>query len=345
MKFYKKSYIIFSLILISLIYKSYQNEDKKQERIENTIKLILSSMKGEINKTMFTLEYHKYNITFNNLKILKPLVNNIRISKEKDINNDIYFKIKNIKIIFIADMNIKLFSNNEIITDKSVSIESFFDEIIFKNNNDFDIEFYSINNYISIKNNKMSDLSFFNAFNSRKNCIFHEDGKAPIKIDNLNLKLRDIFKNIFEERIKIIIEKSINLLSYDMILIFNNFTDYFEVKDCDYFAMVKITRIQTKINYINLNKIENIVKIYNIIIDGEIDIGGYFSIICDDEKEHVIYKRNEKKSFIEINSLKSCKKKYYFYADFENDIIKTINDFSMYLSQNSDYYYKHILEI
>ena len=349
MKFIKKSFIILSFIFISLIYRASQNEEKKDERIENAIKFMLTSIYGDNYTDLFTLEYKKYNITFNNLKLLKPLVNNIQFSKEKIIDDDIYYKISNLNIIFIMDINIKLFSNpNQIIIDQTISFENNFEEIIFKKMDDYNIEFNSSKlNYInsnSFKNNKMSELDYFKDFNYEKNCTLYENGKNSIIVNDLNLKLKDIFKNIFEKRIKEI-ENNFNLLTYDITLIFNNFTDYFDINNCEYISSAKIVNIQTQDNFINLNKRDNILTISNIKILSELDTYFSLEIICNDNKNHIIYKINDKKPYIDFDLLENCQKVYNHYANIEKDIVKLINTLKRLLNQNADYYYNHILEL
>lgn len=168
--------IILFLILVSLFLESHQNEQKKIERIEGTIKLIISSITGELNETSFTFGYKKYNISYDKFKLVRPLFNNININKEK-ANNDIFYTINNMNITYMFDLGIKLFSNPQnIITDKSRFIIVNFKEIKFKFIDDYNIEFISskIDSIYFLSNNILKNLDFFSDFNDRTNCTFYE---------------------------------------------------------------------------------------------------------------------------------------------------------------------------
>lgn len=358
MKFYQTKFILYLLlILISLIYKSNQNEQKKLERIEGTIKLILSKIKGQLNITEFSFKYNKYSIIFNNIRLLKPLNNNINIYQEKNKENEIFYILKNINIDFIIDLNIKLLSNpKNIVTDESLGVQCNYNEIKFKLIDDYNIELYSydmINFYMS-KSNKILGLYFFNDYNNGKNCTFIDGENEPLAIEDITIKLKEIFNQILKDRIKEI-ENNTNLLFYDMMKILNNITKVFEKEENEYVNLFELYKIATKDNYINFSKEDNSIKINNFTISGyyyqtnTYDI--YFYLVCGDNKNHFIYKKNKENKYFEI-ILDDCK----FFTEQNNQLIdekaeikEIMNgitiDFKDLLNKKAEDYYKNILEI
>ena len=81
MKFFHKKNIFLILIHLYLIQISSENEQRQLERIKNALNLILARSDGIIDKASLTFEYEKYNITLNNLKILKLFNKDITITK------------------------------------------------------------------------------------------------------------------------------------------------------------------------------------------------------------------------------------------------------------------------
>ena len=200
--FHKKNNIFLLLIYLYFIQISSENEEKQLERIKNAINLILTRANGIIDKDSLTFEYEKYNITLNNSKILKLFNKNLTITKEINDKNETFFNISNIVTTIQCDIIIQLFSQKkEIIKYKSIFFELYFSEAKFKLINNYKIEFSSSNvesiNYINVEN-----LDYFSDFNNKKVCIFYEDEKEPILLEDMDSKLKEIFQNKFEEKIK-----------------------------------------------------------------------------------------------------------------------------------------------
>ena len=191
-------------IFISIIIQTYETNNKSLERIENGIRFIFSNIEGLIDGKSFSLLYEKYNITFNNLRILKPFINRHEIYEEKN-NNDIYYSLNDIILDYKAEVDIQIFSEyNDAIKHGNIFFKINFENIKFKSKIKF------------VNYSFLSELNFFTDFNQMKNCTFHETGKDTIDIDDLNSKLKEYFNEAFVEKIKEI-EKNFNLLTYDLI--------------------------------------------------------------------------------------------------------------------------------
>lgn len=342
------NFFLLYLLFISLFNNSNQNEAKKWERLENTIKLMLSSMKGHLKQNSFSFGYKKYNIILQNFKILEPLFFKDIIIQEENLDNIKYIKVNNVKITFIMDINIKLFSNpNRLIKDEEFFIETTFNEILFHLINDYNIEIISSNIiYINIvQNNIMSDLDFFKDFNNKKNYLFNEESKEE------KISLKDALNKLFIERLKEV-DKNINLLTYDMFFIFNKYAE-FNNDESDEINNIKIDKIVSKDNYFKVNNMENSIKLSNVTIFGNYLFYGFyevnFNISCKDNNDHIIYKKSEQNKYVEIN-IDDCILNDDNIIDdafeIEEDIIHILKkDYANYLNQNADNYYKKYLEL
>jgi len=145
MKFLHKKNIFLLIIHIYLIKISLENEQKQLERLKNTINLIITRSSGLIEKAPLTFEYEKYNITLNNLQILKPFNKDIKITKEINYNNETFLNLESIMITIQSDIFIQLFAQNqEKIKYKKIFFELYFDDIKFKLINNFHTEFSSL---------------------------------------------------------------------------------------------------------------------------------------------------------------------------------------------------------
>ena len=347
MKLFQIKYILVSFIYISLIKKSIQSIEKKRERLQNAIKFMISSIKGELKNILLSLEYQRYSILLDNFKMLMPVFpNDIQLFKEKNINNENYIIISGIKITYMMNLNIKLFSNPKILIADKFFIDTIFDDVTFHIINDYDIEFISNNiSFFKIfQNNIFSKLDYFSDFNNSINNIFNGEGK-----NNL-IKLKNIFNNSFSEKL-IEIEKHINLVTYDMILIINNYTDNI-ISENDFLIEFNIDKITTNNNFIKLNKKDNNIKISNLTIFGKFtfyfDLDVIYNITCGDKNNHFIYERNKKNTNIEIN-IKDCKIELdddLYYLDIQEDFYNIIeNEYQNILMENADNYYKQVFEL
>ena len=326
-----KLYIFLFIICFSLINESNQNNLKKKERLENGIKFILSLMRGNLKTTSYSFKYNKYIIELQNFQILNLIyLNNINFLHETNIIN-----VNNIKLTFMININIKFFSNKEIIiTDNSFLIETIYNEIKFKVIDDFNIQFLSCNiNNINIpENNIMTGLEFFSEFNNKNNHIFNNT--------------ENMFNDIFTIRIKEI-EKKTNLLYYDMMLIINNCTKIFDYNK-DNIDTFQIDNIITNDNYIELNREENTIKITNLTIFGKFyfDVNEVnFNFTCKNSQNHIIYDNNKYIQIIINNGCElndDCELRIY-YDIYDEQIEKIIEFYQNELNINADYYYKNIL--
>jgi len=296
-------------IFTSLIYQTFEKENKQLERILNSIKFIFSNIdKNIINETSFSVLYEKYNISFNNLRILKPLINESEIYEEKN-DNEIFYNLIDIKLNFKAETDIQLFSENEgIIKYGNLFFNIYFENIKLKLVNDFFIKYEESNiNYVNYS--LLNELNFFSDFNQRKNCIFYESGKSPIIIEDLNYKLLNLFHTKFEEKIKEI-EPKLNILAYDMSQIIDKSPKEFNVSGA-YLEYIKINEFQIEPNYIIFDQAENSIKLFDINITGFYIVWTFnirYKIICaknNDNIPFIIFKGNKSNNTFEFN-LEMC---------------------------------------
>ena len=350
----QKMNILLIFIYIFLIEISSENEQKQIERIKNAIYLIVSRANGIIDKSSFTFEYEKYNITLNNLRILKPFNKDITIIKEMN-NNEIIFNLKNIKATIICDISIQLFIQAEKTTKyRKIFFEIFFDEIKFKLINDFFIEFSSLN-IENITHNNFENLDYFADFNNKERCIFYEEEKEPIILENYDSKLKEIFKNKFEEKIKER-QKNFNLFTYDMIQLFDNYKFNITKDKNEYIFFLEPKKIKVEESDINLDKDNNIISINYFKLIGiykfqyEPEKYFNFTINCYKRKEQFRYERNNnmtKLNFI----IKDCSitddNEHYegFSFDYNQEIIDIVQtSYANYLKESSEKYFKDIFE-
>ena len=107
--FFHKKNIFIIFIFILLIKISLGNEQKQLERYTNTIELILSRCFGIIENTSLVFQYEKYNISINNLRILKPFNKDLKIINETNNNNELYFKALGLNATIQGDIFVYLF--------------------------------------------------------------------------------------------------------------------------------------------------------------------------------------------------------------------------------------------
>ena len=334
-------------IFISSINHSLQNEVKKIERIKNSFRFIFSQIKGIMNETSFSFLYDKYDINFNNFRILKPIISKLNLIEEKT-SNETFYIIKDILITFQAEASIQLFSKeNNVIEYGKIFFENTFDSIKFQLINDYYIK-YCESNINSVNYILFDKLDYFSNFNNKNKCHFYEQGKEPIILEDIDLKLKEIFKTDFEKKIKEN-ESIFNLLTYDMIYIFDNSTTEFEIKH-HYLEYIEINKLKTDINYINFNSCENSVKIYAITITGIYYLLGVdfdFQIVCSKNIPYLIYKRNNNYTEIEFNIDKCIiidKNIIVALDEYKDELFNSIKDiYKKYLIKNADYYYKMFL--
>jgi hypothetical protein len=354
MKYFNQKRFILFVIFIILVKLSSQNDQKQLERFKNSIYLLISRTKGIINNTSFIFEYEKYNITLVNFFILKPFSKNLTINKEKNENNETILNLNNIAVTIKADIIIKLLARkDEQIYYNSIFFELYFNEIKFKLINNFYIEFYSSNIESFIYNN-LENLSIFSEFNEKKICIFYEEEKEPIMLEEYDSKLKEIFREKFEEKI-IDRQKYFNLLTYDLIHILDNYPYYFESNAFYYIMELFIKKFNVEENDINLNIENNSISINYFKLNGKYLYSGFtnlyfdFNITCYLNGEHFNFKRNNNETYIKF-SLKDCviKDNNYDFETYTEDYdeeIRTIieNYYINYLKNITNIYYNDIL--
>ena len=355
MSFYcSKMNIFLFFIYIYLFQISSENEQNQLERITNAINLIISRTNGIIDKTSLTFEYEKYNISLKNFKILKPLKKDIKITKEINEHNEIIYNLKNISATIQCDIFIQLFAQKkENIKYKTIFFELNFNEMKFRLINNFHIEFLSSN--VEAINYNLKNLEYFSDFNNKKLCIFYEDEKEPIILEDIDSKLKEIFKNKFEEKIK---EKqnNFNLFTYDMIHLFDNHHYNITTSKYNYITFLEPKKFKVEENDINLDLEKNSISIkyfsligiyeYQLIPENYYN----FKISCQRNKEHFRYERNENntnlKFIISDCSITDDNEQFDTYSFDYNDEIKDIiqNYYANYLKERSEDYYKNIFE-
>ena len=352
--YFPKMNIFLLLIYIYLIQISSENEQKQLERITNAINLIISRTNGIIDKTSLTFEYEKYNISLKNFKILKPLKKDVKITKEINDYNEIIFNLENISTTIQCDIFIQLLAQKkEQIKYKTIFFELYFNEMKFKLINNFRIEFLSSN--AEAINYNLKNLEYFSDFNNKKLCIFYEDEKEPIILEDIDSKLKEIFKNKFEEKIK---EKqnNFNLFTYDMIHLFDNHHYNITTSKYNYITFLEPKKFKVEENDINLDLEKNSISIkyfsligiyeYQLIPENYYN----FKISCQRNKEHFRYERNENntnlKFILSDCSITDDNEQFDTYSFDYNDEIKDIvqNYYANYLKERSEDYYKNIFE-
>ena len=186
-------YILY-FICIYLIQITNENEQVLLERYKNSVYLLLTRINRIIDNFSLTFEYNKYNITFNNFKILKPFTQNLSMNKETNEKDETFITIGDIMTTFEANVFIQLFTQkDELIDMKPIFFELFFDEIKFKIINNFEVQFFS-SNVETLTYKQLDKLNFFSDFNNKIECIFYEDEKEPIILDDMDSKLTEILK-------------------------------------------------------------------------------------------------------------------------------------------------------
>ena len=351
--FILKRYILY-FICFYLIQITNENEQKQLERYKNAIYLILTRINGLIDNLSLTFEYNKYNITFKDFKILKPFSPKIMI-ENITIKEDTLLNISDIITTIEANVFIQLFIQKEdIISLKPIFFELDFDEIIFKLNNNNEVEYFSSNiDMFSFK--QLEKLFFFHDFNNEE-CIFYEGKKEPIVLVDVDFKLKEILKAKLEEKI-IEKQKSFNILTYDMIHIFDN-TKFNSTFDYNYITALSVKKINLDEEDIYLHLHNNSISIHYFSIVGKFGYIGFtseyfnYKVQCRRNKEHFVFKYNNNNNKVEIKfNLEDCviddDNEYFKTEEYEyHKQIKQIlqNDYVNYLKENADAYYNSIVE-
>ena len=204
----------------------------------------------------------------------------------------------------------------------------------------------------------LENLDYFIEFNNKKKCKFYEGEKEPIILEDIDSKLKEIFKNEFEEKIK---EREINfnLFSYDMIQIFNNYPYNFSVTDYDEFSFVFFVepqKIKVEENDINLDLQKNSINIKYFNLTGIYEYHllpeMYFNFVmeCQKDKDHFIYERNENGTNMEfiISDCQMSDNNYRFQSESPDcyiEIKKILQDYYInYLKESAEKYYKDIFD-
>ena len=343
-------YILY-FICIYLIQITNENEQVLLERYKNSVYLLLTRINKIIDNFSLTFEYNKYNITFNNFKILKPFTQNLSMNKETNEKDETFITIGDIMTTFEANVFIQLFTQkDELIDMKPIFFELFFDEIKFKIINNFEVQFFS-SNVETLTYKQLDKLNFFSDFNNKIKCIFYEDEKEPIILDDMDSKLTEILKKKFDQKI---IEKqnNINILTYDMIKIFDNNPFKFLNYSFNYVNDLSLKKINLDGNDIIINHNSINIKYFSITgkfqyIDLNYDFFN-FDMQCRKDRVHFIFKYNKNGTEIKFD-IDDCiidDDSYLFDSvNLEyHRAIKTIikNYYANYLKEKADEYYNNI---
>ena len=352
MKFFNLKRYILYFICFYLIQITNENEQKQLERYKNSIYLILTRVNGIIDNLSLTFEYNKYNITFKDFKILKPFSPQIMIEK-KAIKNETLLNISDIITTIEANVFIQLFiQKKEIISLKPIFFELIFDEIIFKLINNNEVQYFSSNiDMFSFK--QLEKIFFFHDFNNEE-CLFYEGKKEPVVLVDVDFKLKEILKAKLEEKI-IEKQKNFNMLTYDMIQIFDN-SQFNSTYDLIYITALSVKKINLDEEDIYLHN--NTISINYLSIVGKFRYSGYtdeyfnYNIQCRRNKEHFAFKYINTNNTAEIKfDLEDCfiddDNEYFKSIDIEyhNEIKRIIQSYYVnYLKENADAYYNSLVE-
>ena len=346
-----KRYILY-FICIYLINITNENDQNQLERYKNSIYLLLTKVDGIIGDLSLTFQYNKYNITFKNFNIIKPISPNIQIEKEINEENEVILKIGDIMTTIEAKVFIQLFTQkDQIINHKSIFFEMFFDVIKFKLINNHEVQFVSSNiEMFSYK--PLEKLFYFNDFNNAE-CLFYEGEKSPVLLVDIDFKLTEILKEEFDKKI-ISIQKKFNILTYDMIQIFDK-SPFNSTYDFNYITALYITKINVDSNNICLNNTK--ININYFSITGKYRYNGYvdeyfnYKVNCVKNKEHFSFNYSNNKAMIKF-SLEDCfiEDDNEFFRTMEIEYHKEIksiieNYYVNYLNENADKYYNNINNI
>lgn len=348
--FFFKRYILY-FIFIYLIQITNENEQIQLERYKNAIYLLLTRVNGIIDDLSLTFEYNKYNITFKNFKILKPFSPNINIEKEINEENEIFLNVGDIMVTIEARVFIQLFiQKDEIINLRPIFFELSFNEIKFKLINKNEVQFVT-SNIEMFSYQPFDKLFFFKDFNNVE-CLLYEGEKEPIILVDIDFKLTEILKEKFDNKI-IENQKKYNILTYDMIQIFDN-SPFSSIYDFVYITELNVTKMNVDSKDIILNKTNINIKYFSI--KGKFRFEGYineifnYEVQCTRNNEHFVFKYSNNKAEIKFD-LKDCKieddNEYFKTLDTEyHDEIRQIIEkyYVNYLKENADEYYNNIVD-
>jgi len=311
---------ILILFIGILFLKGTKEEFNNTKRIEGAVKLLLSSLENNQNyhpNKSFSLKYSKYEIVFENFKIISSAMDNLYLYESK---NSGISSFKNITFEFVFDINLKILSKNEIRKiDNFLDLEINFINFKYINEDDY-LEFDSFGDINSplnlIKTNfYFESMDYFYEFKERKVCLCKVNNKE-YQLEDPNVFMLNFLQDIIQTYIQRIINKNI-LLTYDAYIIFNNTIKRIECSD--------ETKNKYKIEYININKIlipsraikeqeylKNKIFIYNINFLGFYYSSLYkkainFTFELDQNKESPIYLLNRVMSHHLENIIIYCK--------------------------------------
>lgn len=339
MKGEKKKFqeIVVFLFIFFILLEDLSCAENKEERIINTIKLMMGSIQSNAEKNLFSLDYIKYTINFRNFRILRPLEEDLIIKKE--LNKDDVYVINNLIISFVVDLNVRFFREQNELEDSDRFIEANFSSLIFKVTDDYiDLAESKIDSIHLSSNSKIGKLDYFRNFNLGRNCTYVEIGRNPIPIENTNSTLISIFKVIFEERFYEI-KNNVNLLTYDMKNIFSSarepVTCSEDSKNKYNIDWIQLSKIKISMSDLNINKKENILNINNILIRGTFFSKKYdkninFDLTFDSsdfilfgkimmefafEKLSIVLEENNEDKDLKEDLLQILKTDFYFYLN------------------------------
>ena len=297
MIFFKKSTILFSLVFISLIYQTNQNEEKKLERIENTIKLILSSIKGDINNKMLL----NSNDTINNLHVFNNYVSYIYYTVIWNFQNNIsHTKIKNNNINLTPS---EKYFNQSLINDINKIIDRHYTHT-FK---------YNITNNFDETNKILFNdiIKIFTLF------LLNSNNTLTLNVNNIlmyicsNYKIDFINHSVYNNY-----NLYLDLIYYYYTVKQRILTDYMIQKILFYLLNQKDIKIDYNIDNINIIAFEQVYKIYKNI-NNEVDYDTIMqnssiliNTLINDINKDIKNNINEE----ELNKV--------FNSDFQNEIIK-----------------------
>ena len=291
--------IIILWFLCLLISFNCENETEIElEKIKNvTISMIEINTNDSIS---FSLRYKNTILKFINFSYFDLLSNNINIIQ--DINSSSKYILKNATILFKSEIQLNDFKTSKI----DFLFEVYFDEFVFQNKKNFlKILDATPNSLYISQNSQIGQLSFFNQFNKLENASFFDENGKILGDVNVFSTFLNLSKSLIITKITNV-QKSFNLLTYDLDQILNNiignnyicpkhYTDIYGI------SSIYISNIEIPLEYLYFDEGQLIIDRMNVS-------GSYYSRIYEgsfvtfnfynDENDNIFF---EKEFFYLIN--------------------------------------------
>ena len=266
---FKRLIFSFFLLILFLLKNAQINAKETQfDKIKNVIKAMLE-INTNITTPVFFLKFKKIIMKFIRFSYFDLSSKDLTFIQD-DINKSKYI-LNNITITFKSEIEINNFSNIK----TELLMEVCFDTIIFINKNDFlTIDEIIPKSLFISENSQIGQLSYFNEFNNMNQTatFIDENGKKTENVDIISTFL-DLSKQCLFKKISYI-QKSFNLLTYDLDKILNNIigttiTTSKYIQDIYKISSVEINKIDMPLKSIHFDN-DNTLIIDNMITYGQL---------------------------------------------------------------------------